>query len=206
MTMTTRQNASVAALAGVLALAFGWGWSTTGLSDSAFYNFTVDAFNWTLRIGGLLLMGIALLCALDRHEGLLLDVFISGTMGAVLVLCGAYWTISALASGGLDPFDVLCAIFGFMFLGAARTCWAAWRVSKASPTPAPGSTPAAAEHPRRVAPRSGPKAPAPPPPAETVHPAAIRPASMPADGSPPPGGYLAALAREQDEPPRASHE
>ena len=45
------------------------------------------------------------------------------------------------------------------------------------------------------------------PVAEAVHPASVRPAALPKDGEPPPPeGYLAALAKEKDEPPTASFE
>jgi len=198
MRITPQQNASVAGFAALLVLFFGWFQTAVGTS-TPFYNFTVDAFYWILKIGGFFLLAVAGLCLAGRREGLLLDVFVSGIIGAALVLCGAYW---AFAGGSVSVYYLIYMVFGAMFLGAAKTCWVSYGAGHVhdhavSQPPAP---PVAGPN-RRPKPVAVAK-----PVEPAVHPASIRPSSMPADGSAPPGGYLAALAREKDEPPRAAHE
>lgn len=194
MNRHAKSNAIWTGIAALMMLYFGWGSSLVGTSENAFYNTTVDIFTWTLRVGGICLVVVSAVCLAGLRVGLLLDALASGITGLSFVLCAAYWLA---AGGGFDINDLLILIFGGMFLKSARECWTAYAASAAD-------VQAAAPTNRGwfgVKPLEPPKPPAKP---EPPHPASIRPKSIPEGGEPPPGGYLAALAKEDEEPPTAS--
>lgn len=171
-----RQIAGHALIAGAITSAYGWLVSGVGISDSAFYNAMVDLFYATLRIGGGLLLLVAVLCHMQKRVGLLLDAGITILMGGVILL---YAASGLLAGLGVSVNDIIIGLFGAMFLSSAR---ASWRVylepgGRAAPPPPFPSSVEQPAHP--VAPASPPRS---PPPKE-----------------PPPEGYLAALAREEDD-------
>lgn len=186
MNHPARQNALWAGIGAMLMLYYGWRVGFQGTTSSDFYNATVEFFDWMLKIGGACLAVVAVLCFAGRRVGLLLDVFVSGICGTVMVLCALYWLGYGLMHGsGVDLQDLLFLIFGGMFVSAARGCWTAYRASAAAGR-------------RQTIPTTVPSPP--------IHPASVRPVSLPEGDEPPPDGYLAALANEKDEPPRASFE
>jgi hypothetical protein len=183
MPLTSRQNAVQSGIAAVMMLIFGWAFASKGISSSAFYNATVAVFYWSLRIGGIGLAIAAALCAANLRVGLLIDAVVSGLCGALMALIAVYWLIDA---GGFDLQLFIYLIFGGGFMSAAVSAMRSYRAMESESGRARAYTA---------------------PVAEPVHPASIRPAALPKDGEPPPPeGYLAALAKEQDEPPTASFE
>jgi hypothetical protein len=206
MNQQAKDNAVWAGIAALLMLVYGWRYGTVGISDSGFYNTTVAVFNWMLRIGGIGMAGVAIICFAGLRVGLLIDVLVSGICGLIMVACAGYW----LLSGGFGFNDLLFLAFGGMFLNAARGCWSAYAASgpaavggaSAVGGPAAGGGPSAGRGWLGVKPLQPPKPPSPP---EPPHPASVRPKTLPEDGQPPPEGYLAALAKEDDEPPTAAH-
>ncbi len=188
MPVTARQNAVQSGIAAVLMLFFGWGMAAKGISGSAFYNATVDVFYWSLRIGGIALLIAAGLCAAELRVGLLFDAIVSGVCGVLMALIAIYWMLDA---GGFDLQSLIYLIFGGGFVSASLSAMRSYRAMGMS-----GGNDVS---------RSGGQSP--PYKAEAVHPASVRPASFPKAGEPPPPeGYLAALAKEKDEPPTASFE
>ena len=191
MNQHARDNAIWAGIAALLMLGYGWGmggYSTASTYPPA-YNFFIVLFNWTLKFGGVLLFVVAVVCVLGQRIGLLMDVFVSGMVGAIMVASAACWLGYGITGVGFDMMDLLTLIFGFMFLSAARGCWVSYQATGGPRRPAP------------LVPSIAPRAP------EPIHPASLHPDSLPKDGEPPPpDGYLAALAKEKDEPPTASFE
>ncbi len=189
MNHPARQNALWAGIGAMLMLYYGWRVGLQGTTPSNFYNTTVDVFDWMLKFGGIGLAIVAVLCFVGQRVGLLLDVFVSGICGTIMILCAVYWLGYGLMHGsGVDLQDLLFLIFGGMFVSSARGCWTAYRTSAAAGGRQAVQTTVLS------------------PPVAPVHPASVRPVSLSEDGKPPPEGYLAALAKEKDEPPRASFE
>lgn len=198
MNRHARDNALWAGIAAALMLYYGWGTGGWAIpSDAtAFYETTIRIFDWMLRIGGILLAVVAVLCFAGIRLALLMDAFVSGLCGLIMVACPAYWILN----DGLGIQYLMYVVFGVMFLNAARGCWTAFHASG----PATAGTPSRRTGWFGVQPLPAPQA---PPPPDPVHPASIHPESLPKDGEPPPPeGYLAALSKEKDEPPTASYE
>lgn len=206
MNQDAKDNAAWTGFAALLMLAYGYlatGWSYPA-GATAFYLFTLSLFDWMLKIGGICLLATAVVCMFGLRLGLLLDTIVSGVCGLIMILCAGTWTLS----GGFGLFAALCLIFGGIYINAARGALASYLASAsqgALPATAPAGEPAPA--PRRWfgSPTPPPPAKPPPPKAEAPHPATVRPKSLSADGAPPPEGYLAALAKEDEEPPNASY-
>jgi hypothetical protein len=200
MNRDAKDNAMWAGIAALLMLVYGWGFAAKGISDNEFYNVTVAIFYWMLRIGGIAMVVVTVVCALGRPFGLLLDTFVSGICGLIMVACPAYW----LLAEGLFINYLMYLVFGVLFLGAARGCWQAYRLAGrpvgSAPPPAPPAAP-----PRKWLGIETLEPPKPPPKAEPPHPASIRPMSLGEGDQPPPEGYLAALAKEDEQPPTASY-
>jgi hypothetical protein len=177
-----KRNAANTAVAAGLSLFYGWFYATIGISDDAFYNFTVSCLFWTLRIGGLLLLIAAAICFLGRRGGLLLDAVFSGCIAVVMVLCAAYW----MKADGFNSQNIIIFVFGILFGRAAWFSWGSFSLGDSTNTSQviesveAGSTP---------------------------HPASIHPDVLPTEDQPaPPDGYLAALSKDPDPPATASHE
>jgi hypothetical protein len=194
-----------AGISALIMLIVGWAVAAKGISASTFYNTTVDVFFWSLRIGGIAMAIAAALCAADFRIGLLLEAITSAVCGLLMTLIAVYWLIDA---GGLDLQYLLYVIFGGGFLTTATSTMRSYQALRAQG----GHNPAAgAERTGGVFGVPGGGGQSPPyqraPVPEAVHPASVRPASLPKESEPPPPeGYLAALAKEKDEPPTASFE
>ena len=204
MPVTARQNAIQAGVSALIMLIIGWAFAAKGVSASTFYNTTVDVFFWSLRIGGIAMAIAAALCAADFRIGLLIEAMTSAVCGLLMTLIAVYWLIDA---GGLDLQYLLYVIFGGGFITTAASAMRSYRALGMQGADIP------AEREERSGgvlgvPGGGQSPPyqrAPVP--EAVHPASVRPASLPKESEPPPPeGYLAALAKEKDEPPTASFE
>lgn len=182
MNRYAKLNAPMVTLAGAVMLFWAWytrgGWSYPA-SASAFFVFTLHAFDWMLLVGGAAMVTVGIVCFSGARIGLLLESIVSGICGVVMLVCAGTW----LSNGSLGPNTILIGFFGFTYVSGARSAWAMYRGSAATPGP-PGV---------RV---SAPVVPAAPPP---PHPASQASSALPKDGEPPPEeGYLAALAKEED--------
>lgn len=200
MPATARQNAIQAGIAAMLMLFIGWFFASKGISSNRFYNATVDVFYWSLRVGGILMALVAALCAANLRAGLFFDAIVSGVCGVIMALIAIYWLIDA---GGGDLQSLIYVIFGGGFVSASISAMRSYRAAgmnggryaedAAVAREPSGHGPAYRDHRAPVV--------------EAVHPASVRSEALPKDGEPPPPeGYLAALAKEKDEPPTASFE
>lgn len=181
----SRQAASYTAFSGLVMLLYGAYLFSTGFSAvssaPAIYSAAIELFKWTLLVGGLLLLVTAVVCAVGHRAGLILDAVISGVCGALLVGCAGIW----FAKGrGFDIQDAVVMIFGVILVREAMGSWKIY-VASASQTGFPVDL---VREP------------------EPIHPASIRPESIPEGDEPPAEGYLAAMAKDKQEPPSASYE
>lgn len=188
-----RQNGFYALVASLLMLYYGFGpglWS--GFDHGQIYSASFHVFNWVLKGGGLCLLAVAAFSFTGSRLALLFDFLVTGVSGTLMALCAACWTIFERA---VDLQNLLVLVFGAMFIRSALGSWSAYgAATRRIDDTAPG----------RREPASVPKAIAKPTP---VHPASVHPKSLPRHGEPPPEeGYLAALAREDEDPPEPSIE
>jgi len=191
-----RQVGSSAAITALIMLVVGFGLALKGISSNQTYNVAVATTTWAMRIGGLGMVAAAVVCFAGVREGLLLDAIVG--MGAGMLIAVASATCIVLGSG-IDIRDLVFCIVGLGAAGAARRSWALYRSMPSKS--GDGSLVAGLFRGRSS--RSA--APVVSPEPEPIHPASVRPASL-ASETPPPGGYLAALAREDERPDRADHE
>lgn len=193
-------------IAGLIMLAYSWnqgGWIFPADAGQV-YRAALSVFDWMLELGGFCLLGTAVLCFIGLRLGLLLDAIFSGLCGMLLILCTIPWVLH----DGIGLYYLLYLIFGGMFISAARGCWASYTSSApaaARSRTANGDSPPPAPRSWLGIPTLKPPTARPPPEAEPPHPASIRPKSIAPDGPPPPEGYLAALSKEDEEPPTAAH-
>ncbi len=187
------ENALWAGIPAILMIGYGWGFGDWVIppGTDALYKALVHLLDWTLKIGGICLVGVTIVYLSGRRVGLLLEAIVAGICGIVFIVCPLYWT----RSDGLGLQYMLFIVFGGLFLNAARGCWVSYRG-----TAAPASVGGAGGPPGAPAVRQ-------PPAAAPPHPASVHPEALPKDGEPAPKeGYLAALSKEKEEPPGASYE
>ena len=112
-----RQNAGSSLLEAVVMLLVGFYFlrGITGVSDSAVYNGSVFVVAWTFRIGGLVLLAVALLCWVGWRQVLLVDAIVSGAIGVSFVVTGAIWVVNS------DLMGALVVLFGLMSLHSVRS-------------------------------------------------------------------------------------
>ncbi|MCB9852997.1 MAG: hypothetical protein H6819_07870 [Phycisphaerales bacterium] len=183
MNRYAKLNAPTVTFAGAVMLFWAWytgggGWSYPA-SASAFFVFTLHAFDWMLLIGGAAMVAVGIVCYAGARVGLLLETIVSALCGLVMLMCAGTW----LAGGALGINTILVGFFGVTFTSGARSAWVMYRASDATG----GQSSVRASTP--VVPA------APPPP----HPASQASSALPKDGEPPPEeGYLAALSKEED--------
>ncbi|MBK8269533.1 MAG: hypothetical protein IPK83_15015 [Planctomycetes bacterium] len=172
------QNAGMAAFAGLILLVFGIWYLRHPMSPAfkrgEFYEFLFVLFRWTLCIGGVSLLGVAVICMIGKSIGLLLDAIVSGLVGILLLVCAVGWICY---ESSVDLTNIVVLLVSLMLLKEGYANFNLWRV-----------TAEAGLVPRAVVPR--PEAP----------PVKIASGILPKEGEPPPPeGYLAALAKEKDE-------
>lgn len=177
-----RQTGIHSALTAILLLFFGWyaGFTVDPAQVGPVYAGAVTLFNWTLRIGGVALLVVCVVCLLGEPKGVLLDAIIAALAGLIFLSCALIWMIKG---SGIDLLDLLVFASACILLGGARRSFNLWRSG--------------------LAPVAGfPVVNASPPESQAPHPASIRPMGLPTETDPPPeDGFLAALGREKDEPP-----
>jgi hypothetical protein len=129
MDPAAKKNAGYTAVGAVFLLAYGWLYSTVGVSDNQFYNATVSAFNWMLRGGGLLMLIISGMCYAGLRLALLLDFIVSGLCGLLMMVCAAYW----MSQDGINLRDGLILLFGLLFARAALSSWSIYGAPQVLP-------------------------------------------------------------------------
>lgn len=194
-----KQNAFFAGIAGLMMLGYAFGMGMSPRFDHGpVYAFSFNLFDWMLKIGGAALLIVAALCFSGRSIGMFLDAIVSKLCGIIMVGCAVCWTVY---EGGLDLTNLLIGIFGVMFIKSAITNWRLY-FSRAGT-----GEPIRRESERRWfsgAVLEPPKA-QPPPGPRPIHPASLQSEVLPKDDEPPPPeGYLAALAKEKEDPPTAA--
>lgn len=123
MSQDARRVAFPALIAGVLMLVIGVWFEREGVSDSDFYNASVGAFNWIMRIGGVAMLIVAAAGWAGWSGAFVADAVSSGLIGLALGLESLIWL-----SNGDIPNGVLVLVFCLMFLHSARQSWRASRV------------------------------------------------------------------------------
>lgn len=180
-----RQVGHSAAFSAVIMLIVGFGLALKGVSSNQTYNLAVATTTWAMRIGGIGLALTAAVCYAGARVGFLLDAIVGIGAGALIFL-GAATCIVLGKRISLN--DIIFCFIGLTAAGAARNSLALYRSTAGAEGGGSGTT-----------------APTTPPAPEPIHPASIRPSSLSSE-TPPPGGYLAALAREDEKTDRADHE
>jgi len=188
-----RQVGHSAAFSAVIMLLVGFGLALKGVSSNQTYNLAVATTTWAMRIGGVGLALTAAVCYSGARIGFLLDAIV-GIGAGVLIFLGAATCVVLGKSISLN--DIIFCFIGLSAAGAARNSWALFRSTADRADSGEASW---------FGRKARQDAPASPPMPEPVHPASIRPSSLSSE-TPPPGGYLAALAREDERTDRADHE
>ncbi|HOW70031.1 MAG TPA: hypothetical protein PKY77_05460 [Phycisphaerae bacterium] len=134
MRQDTHQIVFPALIAGALMLVIGVWFPRMGASDSDFYNKSVEAFNWMMRIGGVAMLIVAALAWTGWSGALLADAIASGVVGLALGIEALIW----LSQGDI-PNGVLVLIFALMFLNSARHSWLASQAPAGEDTSTSGS-------------------------------------------------------------------
>ncbi len=111
------QTAMYAAIAAALMLFFGFLRPYDVAQGTRLYVTSVFATNWLLRIGGLSLLGAAILCWSGLTVGLAVDALVSAIVGLALSGVGIIW----ISDGDYE--GLLFLIFALLFLSAARHSW-----------------------------------------------------------------------------------
>ncbi len=164
------------AFSGLFLLGIGYFFAISAVVDyGPFYTFLVHLFNWTLRAAGALLLAAAGLGMFKPRAGLTMDAVVSGLAGALLVVCVVGWTVFEKSA---DLYNIVIAFVALMLLRESYSGIMLFRTT-------PGED--------RVQRR-----PLPPPEPARVISSSVLPK---VDEPPPEGGYLAALAKEQDDQP-----
>ncbi len=184
-----------------------------GVSDWELFNTTIAVTIWTFKIGGLLMLGAAVLCWIGCPRALAIDAGINGLVGSVLILASVVW----LMAGSL--YGLLFMLFGGMQLNSMRSSWRNYRLTgilsphdrhdePAGETNAPFAT-HSVEQVRAILDRKAEEAKPKgrsveqnkdPKPAEREPPREARPAIFETQKSPP-EGFLAELGRRDKEDP-----
>lgn len=199
MNQYAKDNAVWTGLAALFMMFYGWfggAWIYPASAD-ALYILLFDVFDWMLKIGGGCLAIVAIVCFLGHRLGLLLDAIFSGICGLILAGCPAYWMLK----GSVGFQNILFIVLGIFLVREACRSWSAYG-SSSHETKRESGEGRWFGIPTLEPPRAQkPSIPEPP------HPASLKSDALPKDGEPPPEeGYLAALAKEKDEPPSASYE
>lgn len=174
-----KQHASIAAFPGVMMLLYYFFQRLGPARDfGTFYDLTFPILNYTMLVGGIAYLAIAMACTTGRLIFFLIDAIVTIVVGAVMLFAGLSW-LSITKSIGL--YEILFVMFGMYFLRSGYIGFVQYRVL------------AAGRGTHRVAEASTPPEP------QAPHPASLPSDALPKDGDPPPEeGYLAALAKEKD--------
>ncbi|MFQ5591917.1 MAG: hypothetical protein ACE5HE_12195, partial [Phycisphaerae bacterium] len=117
-----RSNTGSAALTGALLVFFGFFWFG-GVSGSGTLLIGDTLFHWTLRAGGLLMIGVAVWCSIGVPIALLVDAMLSLLIGVLLIVSAAM----LLAGGGFKLSYPVYAVCGVIFITYGLRDWREYR-------------------------------------------------------------------------------
>ncbi len=128
-----RQNTVSAAIAAICLIVFGFFdfFSIPKVTD--LFTLGDAAFNYTLRIGGVLMAVIAVWSFSGRVTALLADAMVSVAIGCLLIFSGVAMIVGG---GGVSLNYGLYVLFGAMFISAGLRNWRDFSLLKASQSPA----------------------------------------------------------------------
>jgi len=120
ITSRVRQNTGSAAVAAICLIVFGFFdfFSIPKVTD--LFTLGDAAFNYTLRIGGVLMAVIAVWSFSGRVTALLADAMVSAAIGCLLIFSGVAMIIGG---GGFSLNYGLYVLFGAMFISAGLRNW-----------------------------------------------------------------------------------
>ena len=118
-----RQNAGSSLLEAAVMLLVGFYFFATPAAEPGWGigDYAAATVVWTFRGGGLLMLGISLLCWMGWGNALLVGAIASGLVGLFFVLSGAVLVADSSLMGAL------VVLFGLMSLHSARGSWGAHR-------------------------------------------------------------------------------
>lgn len=115
-----RQNTASAAVAAICLIVFGFFGFFSIPKVTDLFTLGDAAFNYTLRIGGVLMAVIAVWSFLGRVTALLADAMVSVAIGCLLIFSGVAMIIGG---GGVSLNYGLYVLFGGMFISAGLRNW-----------------------------------------------------------------------------------
>jgi len=126
-----RANAGSTLFEAVLLLLVGFVFlgGLSGISEWELFNVAVAVTVWAFKIGGLLMLGVAILCWVGCPKALAIDAVVNALIGSALILAGAVW----LLAGHL--YGLLFLLIGGMLLNSMLRSWRHYRLTGfAAPT------------------------------------------------------------------------
>ncbi|UCG16048.1 MAG: hypothetical protein JSV19_12215 [Phycisphaerales bacterium] len=198
VTARIKRNASQILLPAIVVLVLGWGFLARPESPDSLSDYVLVVLVWTLRIGGIALLGVAGICWTGALIGPLLDAIISSWFAIVLAATAACFIAYNLA----DLMGYVFAIFAAVYARAAFTLWQQYPALCRAAAPQPDdpvasteeSSPSGFPH-RRPEPAGEPR---------VRHPGSVAsdaPDAQPHAHEAPPDGYLADFADDKESPP-----
>jgi hypothetical protein len=115
-----RRNAAQILLPAGLALLLGWVFLRPPETVNTVPSYVLTIMVWTLRIGGIVLLGVAAICRAGRPVGLLLDAIISSWFALTLAA-------TAVCCLGADPKTLVGYVFAVFAVLFGRAAWALWK-------------------------------------------------------------------------------
>lgn len=115
-----RRNAGQILLPAGLALLLGWVFLGTPDTVETVASYVLAILVWTLRIGGIVLVGVAAICRAGRPIGLLLDAIVSSWFTLTLAA-------TAVCMLAVNATDLIGYVFAVLALVYARAAWALWK-------------------------------------------------------------------------------
>ncbi len=126
------QVAGSAAIAGIIMVLLGFWFfrDLVGTSESSVYNISITAFLLTIRVGGVALLVVAALEYMGVGLALVIDAFLTGLAGILLLATAIVWGLN----GDIDGLFLL--IFAVILLRAAMSGWRLFRSPVLAPAEA----------------------------------------------------------------------
>lgn len=118
-----RANAGATLFEAVLLLLIGFVFirGLSGISDWELFNVVVAVTVWTFKVGGLLMLGVAVLGWLSCAIALLFDIVVNALIGSVLILSSAVWLLAG------EVYGLLFMLVGGMLLHSMHRSWRNYR-------------------------------------------------------------------------------
>jgi hypothetical protein len=198
VTARIKRNASQILLPAIVVLVLGWVYLVPPEDPDLLSDYVLVALVWTLRIGGIALLGVAAICWTGAPIGPLLDAILSSWFAIVL----AATTACFIAHDASDLRAYVFAIFAAVYARAALTLWREYpvlsRVAATQPedpvAPSEESSPPEFPH-HRPEPAGEPRE------GRSHTPTSTGSGVQPPEHEAPPDGFLADFADDKKGPP-----